>query len=296
MTELSNQNILTDQELRGFNALTNFISALVEIFEKSNKPLALYNRLVEKTTFKHISSIKKHITAFTDFFNSNKDYILKKTINNDSSFKISYSDRIYIDVKYCLNNADKEMEKTIWTHILVIGAILNLSNDAKNIVKNDQENTNELLETLNIDTSSNEGKFLGNMFDKIQGAIDFDSIDCNNPIEAVMNIMKTGFIEDLASDIGKEAKNGSIDLGNLLNSVQGVLTPENNSDISNIMSQMAQGGEGSSGTPNPLSMIGNLSGMLSGESDDGPSKNSPEEIERVINDKLKLESKKNEGE
>ena len=70
----------TDNNLIIFKAIANFTQALADEFGKKQHSLALYSRLINKTTLAHDTPIKKHISVFTEFCINNREAILNKKL------------------------------------------------------------------------------------------------------------------------------------------------------------------------------------------------------------------------
>ena len=64
MTEVSNEKI--------FSAIVNFVKDLGDSFASDNHALALYERLIMKTTIAHKEAVEKHINAFRAFYLAGK--------------------------------------------------------------------------------------------------------------------------------------------------------------------------------------------------------------------------------
>ena len=105
-----------------FEAISNFTNDLGEVFSDKHRPLKLYIHLINKTTLQHKDPIIKHIDAFRKFCTANRDAIAEKNVKKLVEEKISYSNRVFIDMKQILNMADKETSNVIWKHLLTISA------------------------------------------------------------------------------------------------------------------------------------------------------------------------------
>ena len=69
---MSNSNLLA------FEAISNFIKCLSEIFGDKQLSLAMYNRLITRTTLSHSAAIKKHVDAFKTFCIINAKQLLEQ--------------------------------------------------------------------------------------------------------------------------------------------------------------------------------------------------------------------------
>ena len=115
---------MDDQKLRIFNAIASFVQDLNTGFGKKYKPVALYNRLIEKTTLRDTTAVERHINAFRTFYNRNSDYIKSRTLAD--SARIEYSDRVYLDVGRILARTDKESHKHIHQHLVTVYSLMNI--------------------------------------------------------------------------------------------------------------------------------------------------------------------------
>ena len=199
-----------DTSLILFKAISNFTSDLGEEFSEKHHQLKLYNRLIKKTTIVHDNAIKKHINAFRDFCVSNRDAIVTKNIKELKIKKISYSQRVYIDISFLLEQSDKETSDMIWKHLLYLSAILDTSGKAKEILRKNLEEGK---------TGSGETNFLTDIIDKVEKHVDPNS----NPMEAVSSIMNSGVFTDLVGGMNSGLSDGSLDLGKLMGAVQGMV-------------------------------------------------------------------------
>ena len=250
----------SDTSLVCFKAISNFTSELVELFSKQQRSLKLYGRLINKTTLVHDKSIKKHIDTFREFCISNRDAIMTKNVNKLKMSKISYSQRVFIDMTDIFRLSDKENSKVIWEHLLCISALVDPAGKAREVLK---ENL------MSGKTGCGETNFLTDIIDKVEKHVDPDA----NPMEAVSSIMKSGIFTDLIGGMNKGLSDGSLDLGKLMGAVQGMVgqlgektggDPQTDGAMNMLTTMMGGlgGANGSGGAPPDLA--GMMSGMLGG--------------------------------
>ena len=255
----------SDTSLICFKAISNFTSELGELFSKKQRSLKLYCRLINKTTIVHDKSIKKHIDAFRRFCVTNRDAIVKKSVDDLTMSKISYSQRVFIDMIEIFNLSDKDTANVIWQHLLCISAIVDPAGKAKELLK----------ENLAAGkTGGDETNFLTDIIDKVEANVDPDA----SPMEAVSSIMKSGIFTDLIGGMNNGLENGSLDIGKLMGAVQGMvgqLGDKTGGDpqaegamnmLSTMMGGLGAGGEGGDGAPD---IAGMMQGMMSGLSGGG---------------------------
>jgi hypothetical protein len=254
----------SDTSLICFKAISNFTSELVELFSKQQRSLRLYGRLINKTTFAHDDSIKKHIDAFRTFCITNRDAIIQKSVEKITMNKISYSQRVFIDMIDIFKISDKDTSKVIWEHLLCISAMVDPAGKAREILK-------EKLAS-NMSSSLGESSFLTDFISKVE-----DTIDPNaNPMEAISSIMKSGVFTELVGGMNSGLSDGSLDLPKLMGSIQGMLgqlgeksggNPQTDG-IMNMMTSML-GSSGKDGTPDLAGMMKGLMGGLNKPNENG---------------------------
>jgi hypothetical protein len=222
-----------DMMLLGFKAISNFTCELSELFGDKQKSLKLYARLIKATTLNHDVAIKKHFDAFRKFCIENRDAIMEKNHANLTG-NVTYSDRVYINLINIFQHADAETKSAIWKHILIISALVDPAGKAKQVLREQQENKE----------SSGGADFLSNLISKVEAHIDTDANA--NPMQAVQSIMASGVFTELVGGMNDGLSNGTLDIGKLMGTVQGMMGAMN-------------GGGGSA--PDMAGMMGMLSGM-----------------------------------
>ncbi len=244
----------TDNSLVVFKAIVNFTSALEEIFGEDS-PLKLYHHLITKTTLAHSKAITKHIKAFRAFCVDNRDAFEVQDVSKLKVKKISYSDRVYINIGKILSIADKETSTVIWQHLLTLAALVDPTGKARQILKTNIDN----------EQAAPESNFLTNIIEKVEQHVDPDS----NPMEAVSSIMKSGIFSDLVGGMGNGLQDGTLDLSKLMGTVQNMVT-----SLSEKMD--TQSNEQSNGeNPDPFGLINSMIGSInagaeSANSNEGP--------------------------
>lgn len=253
----------TDSSLVCFKAISNFTSELVELFAKNQRSLKLYGRLINKTTIVHDKSIKKHIDSFRQFCVSNRDAIMSKSVTKITMKKISYSQRVYIDMKEIFDLSDKETSNVIWDHLLCISALVDPAGNAREILKKNLENGN---------TGGSETNFLTDIIDKVESSVNPDA----SPMEAVSSIMQSGIFTDLIGGMNNGLSNGTLDIGKLMGAVQGMVSqlgektggdPQAEGAMNMLNTMMGNMSTKNEGVPN---LAGMMQGMMSGLSNSTP--------------------------
>jgi hypothetical protein len=224
-------NKIDDSTILIFNSITSFISDLYIEFGSKNKNITLYHRLLEKTGIVHTNPILKHIDCFRNFFIKNKEAMETKDHTKFVENKISYSDRVYIDLKNIFENSDSECSLIIWKHLLTIWGLIDPESQAKNYLK-------EL-----SSCESKESDFLNKIIDKVEKNVDPSKMNTSNPMEMVSGLMQSGVFNDLISGMQGGLSDGSLDINKLMGSVQGMiskLSPDGQipPEISGMMNMM----------------------------------------------------------
>lgn len=158
--EQLSQNMVTTSKssLNAFKAISDFVIELGKMFSKKHKPLSLYCRLITKTRILDTKPVEKHISAFRNFCESNRTAIESKNYEVFVVRRISYSEKVYIDMFNVFKHADKETRDTIWIHLLTLCALLDPVGNAKSLLKTAQQSldytrsespgTGDMLQTL----------------------------------------------------------------------------------------------------------------------------------------------------
>lgn len=227
-----------DTSLVTFKAISNFTTSLEEVFGKDERPLKLYVHLISKTTLSHEKAIHKHIEAFRLFCTANREALEARSVSKLVETKISYSERVYIDISRIFAAADKETTAIIWKHLLTISALVDPTGKARQILKDAAEKGT---------SPATEANFLNDIIGKVEEHVDPDA----NPMEAVASIMKSGVFAELVGGMGNGLQDGSLDLGKLMGTVQSM--------VSTLSGEVGEGKEGE----NPMELISTMMGSIS---------------------------------
>ena len=138
-----NSKVISEQAMKAFTKIIDFVSEISEAFcqEGNFHELELYNHLLGKTKVSNKSSINHHIEVFTEFIMRNNDAIVNRDYKKIVSNRISYSDKVFIDIRKIFEqtNIDRETSDCIWNHLLVIQAVIDPTSKAKELLKQFQE-------------------------------------------------------------------------------------------------------------------------------------------------------------
>lgn len=206
----------TDNYVFLFKCIVSFIHDLNEMYGETQKSLQLYDLLMEKTGIVHQEPIKKHINVFTNFVVENEESILEKNAELLKLEKIEYNDKVFINMKEIFNIADGDSKAAIWEHLMTLSAVLNPTSKAKQILMEQKAEKTEKGE------SSSSEDFLTNIIKKVSDNITPDT--ASDPSSMMSNLMSSGLFGELIEDMNNGISNGDIDLGQMMNSLQGVMS------------------------------------------------------------------------
>lgn len=216
--------------LKSFEYVVKFVEDLSEEFGSKQHSLVLYNRLLGKTKVTHSESITRHVKAFYDFVSNNRTAILEKDVTKLKSHVILYSKKVNIKMDEIFKMADSDTTTVVWKHLLVIMNSVDPSAESMVVLQK------------SLEEKSNEGEFLSSLVSKIEKNVDPNTTD---PMSAIMGLMSSGVFTDLLSGMNSGMQNGSLDIGKLFNTVQGMMTGLN-------MNPQPSGSPQSSGPPSSV--------------------------------------------
>lgn len=200
---------MESSNLKSFQYIVTFVEDLSSEYGTKQHSLALYNRLLGKTRITHHDSIRKHIGSFKTFVEKNRDAILSKDLSLMVENRVQYSDKVYIDFSEIFKLADNDNKDVILKHLLVITNSIDPASGAIEVLKK------------TMTENSNEGNFLSTIVEKLEQNVDPNTKD---PMSAIMGLMQNGVFTELVSSMNAGMQNGSLDMGKLLGTVQGMMS------------------------------------------------------------------------
>lgn len=238
-----------------FKAISEFVSELNNEFGSKHKNIALYNRLLEKTGLVNVGPVNKHIDCFRTFFNKNHKAMEERNTELFTESKISYSDRVFIDLTTVLRQTSKDNAKVIWQHLLNIWGLVDPTSQARRLL-------NDALKSDGSDNKDGtaEEDFLTNIISKVENTVSKEKVDQDNPMAAISTLMQSGVMSDLVNGMQKGLSDGSLNVGKLMMSVQTMIGKMGGPS-------QGQGSGGPSGMPDisqMMSMIGPMMGNMMG--------------------------------
>jgi hypothetical protein len=274
---------MDDQKLRVFNSIASFVQDLDTGFGKKYKPVALYNRLVARTTFRDATAVDRHINAFRTFFSSNPKYIQSKNLATVA--RISYSDRIYLDVGRILSKTETDAHKHIHQHLMTIYSLMNIGTrqgrEALETLKKTSEgsdaNSDDYGEELDLNLpDTTEGNFIKETLTDMTEQFK-NMEDDANPMMMMSNMMQSGFFTKFMGDLQTKFSSGEMDIRSLMGTVTNVIseaTPQGGEEaaqIRNFVNQsMDQVATLTGGQDLPPEVQGQMTALLDAISGDTP--------------------------
>jgi hypothetical protein len=198
---------MENSELIAFKAISGFVMDLGNDLEQNIRGLALYVRLIEKTTLVDEVPIKRHIKAFREFCIANREMILNKDIDLCVVKDISYSDRVFIDLKRVVGMVSDDCIDDVWTHLLTISAVVDPAGNAMRKLEEMKKRSGSV---------TVEEDFLASLMSTVEQNIDLDTRD---PGQAVASLLSSGAFAKIVESMHSGVENGTIDMGKLLSTV-----------------------------------------------------------------------------
>jgi hypothetical protein len=231
---------MDNEYIQAFECVEDFVELLWDNFKVSKRatPLSLYRRIVthirnKKTESLNEDGVNKALSGFRQFLctfetqimENNMDKIPKGTVikyGNRSDICLEIQKYIYL----CNKNSDEDTRDLIREHLITISAILEPNKDKMNEklaqLGHLENSTNlENLEglDLNIDTSTREGQFIGNIIERTKNSVG-ESEDGRPP--DMMGLLQSGIIQDMFQGMQGVAS-GEMDMMKMVGTMQNAL-------------------------------------------------------------------------
>ena len=217
-----------DNSLKSFTKILTFGKELNDMFGNKHNNIHLYYKLLKKTPVSNKNAINKHNSIFENFYNENKNFVLNKSLKALVSDNISFSDKVYINIRQIMNDSDKETRETIFKHIQLISYLITKDQEIKSKLMGLSEMS--LVQGLpgsgpgltNTDEEEgNEKEFIDGFMNKIEDA--FKDKNYDNPLSATMDLLQSGLFSDVVNTMSKDVSAGKLDINKLLGNVQGMV-------------------------------------------------------------------------
>ncbi len=202
-----------DKSLKIFSKILAFGKELNDTFGNKYNNVRLYYKLLKKTPVANKSAISKHNYIFENFYNSNKQFVISKSIKELVFDNITFSDKVFINIKQLMNETDKETRETIFKHLQLISYM----------ITGDKEIKESLTGTsiAALDDKDNESEFISGFMSKVEGA--FRDKNYDNPLTATMDLLQSGIFTDVVNTMSKDLSSGKLNINKLLGNVQGMV-------------------------------------------------------------------------
>lgn len=200
----------SSNELLAFKTLCNFVNALVEVQGEQCQEIQCYNHLLKNTKVSDTTFISRHVALFKEYCVKNREAIEAKDWEALSEEPVTYSKQCFIPLKRLLEQSKDR--STAWKHILFISSLVDPESKAK--------------ETLKNKTNSKEEKdFIHNIIHSVEQTVT-NSGNNPDPMSCISSLLTGGTINTFVNDLQSGVNSGSIDIQNLLGSVQVLLSEE----------------------------------------------------------------------
>ncbi len=232
-----------------FSKILAFVNELNRNFGNKHKNLGLYYTfLKEKTPLSNKKAISKQNEVFKKFLENNREAVLNMDIGLLKDDNISFSEKVYINLRQLLNE-NKDAVEVIFKHLQLISALLLEDNTMIEALKEDRES-----------------KFLDKYVSKIDELFK-NTNGVEDPMAAAMSLLQSGAL----SDMTKELKDGKLNVGKLISSLQEKMKTtaseigtsaqtEESSQIPNVLDNLMK--DPSSLLKDPSSLMNMASGLM----------------------------------
>jgi hypothetical protein len=181
-----------------FSKILAFVNELNRNFGNKHKNLGLYYTfLKEKTPLSNKKAISKQNEVFKKFLENNREAVLNMDITLLKDDNIAFSEKVYINLRQLLKE-NKDAVEVIFKHLQLISALLLEDNTMIEALKEDRES-----------------KFLDKYVSKIDELFK-NTNGVEDPMAAAMSLLQSGAL----SDMTKELKDGKLNVGKLISSLQ----------------------------------------------------------------------------
>jgi hypothetical protein len=206
---------LSDVHLKAYSAIINLVNDLWSVFEtKTMSCIALYNRLCQRIVLSDKDSINKLIIGFETFYDSCGSFVLENKLNKipvGTIIKYGDNQKVCLEIQKYIYQSDDDSREIIRNHLLTIMAILK-----------PEKKTIDELERKWKEENSKEGKFVSDLLKRTKETM--ADVDGDNPMAAMMGLMKSGVVPDLINGLQKGVSSGEMDMGKLFSAMSGAMS------------------------------------------------------------------------
>lgn len=199
-----------------FSSIKLFVEDLWEVYgTKTVTPLACYKRLIDKADGNDPTVVQKFTESFILFFDRYANYIYADDLDKiPDGTQINFGDgkKAFILIKVFIKKAQKDVKESIRQHLLTISGLL----QPEKIIERTPS------DELGIDTSTTEGKFIGNILTKAKK--NMENVNIDNPMQATMALFQSGIMSDMIAGLQNGVENGNMDLGKMMATMQNAMS------------------------------------------------------------------------
>jgi hypothetical protein len=232
-----------------FSKFLTFLNELNEIFGSKHNSVFLYYKLCKKTSISNDTGLSKHIEYLKRFLLPNSDFIVKQQWQSLSPNEIRFdvSEKVHIPFQYLFKETDKETRQAMFKHLQLL-LLMVVSEDQRVSIRE------ALKMPVETPSSNKEEDFLNKFVEKVEEKFKNGSASSQaNPMEAAMNLLKSGVLTDMTSSMKRDIESGNLDVNKL---------------VGNIQQMIGKLSDGNPNVPDFSSMISSLSGNVSSNSSD----------------------------
>jgi len=186
-----------------FTKILTFVKELNNTFGNKYQNIQLYYKLLKKTPVSNKVAIKKQNLVFSTFLSNNEEAVLKSDYSLFKDDKISFSDRVYINIRQIIS--ESEDASVIFKHLQLISILF--------------KKDDKMIEALKSENDDKEGQFLNKFMNKVETVFNTSDTPETDPMKAAMSLIQSGVL----SDMTKEISTGKLNINKLLGNLQGMM-------------------------------------------------------------------------
>ena len=186
-----------------FTKILTFVKELNNTFGNKYQNIQLYYKLLKKTPVSNKVAIKKQNLVFSTFLTNNEEAVLKSDYSLFKDDKISFSDRVYINIRQIIS--ESEDASVIFKHLQLISILF--------------KKDDKMIEALKSENDDKEGQFLNKFMNKVETVFNTSDTPETDPMKAAMSLIQSGVL----SDMTKEISTGKLNINKLLGNLQGMM-------------------------------------------------------------------------
>ncbi len=197
-----------------FKAINEFADQLNDAFGKDDTNVNKVYRILAKTSITNRKVVARHLVIFHEFLEKNRMPILARSYEDFNQDRIELTDRIGMNLKDIIQQADTPTRKVIWQHLF---NIMYMFDPEDTVVKNE-------LKVAIAESDTRENKFLMDTFSKFEDVMKSSNGDeRKDPMAMMSGLMQSGFLNDMIGNINSGVSKGDLNIKGLISTVQNLL-------------------------------------------------------------------------